>query len=84
MVAPKKYIDSYKELLQYILSYRNCPEDVNHQVQFVEEYWEEFCVKKVKVLGLTMKIHNENAKNKWAELDSLVRRNLKDLGGSYE
>lgn len=70
----------YQEIERYVEEYCKHIFDINIQKEMLEEFWDEFCVCKYKILGVVFTRHNETAKTLWAELDYRVRENEKNLG----
>lgn len=73
------YLQAYDEIIHYVRSYSGHKFDVEMQRDFVNQYWDLYCVKVVSFLGICFKKHNELAKTKWEKLDYQVRINEKKL-----
>lgn len=73
------YLEAYEDLLHYCSNYSGHRYDVELQRDFVNRYWDTFCVTVFKFLGVSIKRHKEEAKSKWAELDHIVRQNERKL-----
>lgn len=73
------YQEAYDDLLHYVSNYSGHKYDVDLQRDFIDKYWDEFCVSVFKFLGISFKKHNESAKSLWAELDHIVRLNERKL-----